>query len=194
MNVKIEPQSNVNVKIEPQSPTPPTPPTIRISPAPAPTVPVSSTLRRLGRRLGSHNSPGTQESTNRPRRVSKKPATLNYDVLGGMASTTTSTPVITDLQVHHVTNYFAAYFASYGSSYDQTATFEAEITPETLSCLASLDELSPHHFAQVFQAAKKKNPDILSYDEAMRDFSKLKDWLAAAMKEIAQLEEKECWI
>ena len=51
----------------------------------------------------------------------------------------------------------------------------------------------PHQFAQVFKAAKKKNPDILSYDEAMRDYKNLKNWLAAALKEIKQLEVKGVW-
>ena len=64
---------------------------------------------------------------------------------------------------------------------------------ETRNCFQKLDELKPHQFAQVFKAAKKKNPDILSYDEAMRDHKNLKDWLAAALKEIKQLEGKGVW-
>ena len=46
---------------------------------------------------------------------------------------------------------------------------------------------------QAFQAAKKKNPDTLSYDEAMRDTARLQEWLDASLKEIRQLEDKNCW-
>ena len=53
--------------------------------------------------------------------------------------------------------------------------------------------MSPHQFAQVFQAAKKKNPDILSYDKAMADKENLRAWLAAALKEIRQLESQGVW-
>ena len=35
-----------------------------------------------------------------------------------------------------------------------------------------------------------KNPDILSYNKAMQDYDNLKDWLAAALKEIKQLDGK----
>ena len=64
----------------------------------------------------------------------------------------------------------------------------------TIACLAKLDKLPPHQFAQVFKAAKKTNPDILSYNEAMRDYENVKDWLAAALKEIKYLENKKVWM
>ena len=46
----------------------------------------------------------------------------------------------------------------------------------------------------MFKAAKKKNPDILSYAKAMRNYDNLKDWLAVALKEIKQLEGKGVWV
>ena len=56
--------------------------------------------------------------------------------------------------------------------------------------LQKLDKPQPHQFAQVFKAAKKKNPDILSFNKAMCNYGNLKAWLAAALKEIKQLEGK----
>ena len=47
--------------------------------------------------------------------------------------------------------------------------------------------MTPFEFASVFQAAKKKTPGILSFEEAMRDYANVKDWLATALKEIVQL-------
>ena len=54
--------------------------------------------------------------------------------------------------------------------------------------------MTPAQFEYVFKAAKNKNPDILTYDETLRDLKHLKDWMEAALKEIKQLESKECWI
>lgn len=44
-----------------------------------------------------------------------------------------------------------------------------------------------------FASKKKKNPDILTYNEAMNDTENLPAWLAAALKEIIQLQAKYCW-
>ena len=71
---------------------------------------------------------------------------------------------------------------------------EVELDEETVVCLAKLDKLDPHQFAQVFKAAKGKNPDALSHEEAMADYKNLKDWLASAPKEIRQLESKGIWV
>ena len=51
----------------------------------------------------------------------------------------------------------------------------------------------PTDFAQAFQAANKKNPDTLSFDEAMLDTARLQEWFDASLKEIRQLEGKKCW-
>ena len=64
----------------------------------------------------------------------------------------------------------------------------------TIHSPARLDKLDPHQFAQVFKAAKGKNPDILSCEVAMADCANLKDWLASALKEIRQLKKKEVWV
>ena len=61
---------------------------------------------------------------------------------------------------------------------------------ETIACLTKLNELSPHQFAQAFKAAGEKNPDVPSHEEVQRDCKNLKEWLAAALKEIRQLERK----
>ena len=47
--------------------------------------------------------------------------------------------------------------------------------------------MTPYQFTQVFKAAAKRDPDTLSFDEAMIDLEHLKEWLAAAAKEIKQL-------
>ena len=41
---------------------------------------------------------------------------------------------------------------------------------------------------------KKSDPDLLSWDQAMRDYPNLKAWMEAIAKEINQLEEKGCWV
>ena len=70
---------------------------------------------------------------------------------------------------------------------------DVDLSTEAKACLKKLDELSPHQFEQVFKAAGKKNPGILSYKEVQRDYDNLKEWLAAALKEIRQLEKKNVW-
>ena len=41
---------------------------------------------------------------------------------------------------------------------------------------------------------KAKDPDLLTWDQAMRDYPNLKEWMATIAKEIRQLEEKQCWV
>ena len=94
-----------------------------------------------------------------------------------------------DLTLQHIANQCSVYFASYGIYCE----VDCALSKEAISCFQKLDELLPHQFAQVFKVAKKKNPDILSYDKAMRDYNNPKDWLAAALKEIKQLEGKGVW-
>ena len=94
-----------------------------------------------------------------------------------------------DLTLQHIANQCSVYLALYGINCE----VDCALSMETISCFQKLDELLPHQFAQVFKAAKNKNPDILSFDEAMRDYDNLKDWLAVALKEIKQLEGKGVW-
>ena len=70
---------------------------------------------------------------------------------------------------------------------------DCDLSKSTINCLQKLNELQPHQFAQMFKAAKKKNPDILSYDKAMHNYDNLKAWLAAALKESKELEGKGVW-
>ena len=98
----------------------------------------------------------------------------------------TKEPLVDDLTIEHIAHQCSVYFASYGK--------DCELSKSTVNCLQRLDKVQPHQFAQVFKAAKKKNPDILSYDKAMRDYNNLKDWFAATLKEIKQLEGKGVWI
>ena len=56
--------------------------------------------------------------------------------------------------------------------------------------MSKLDKMLPHHFAEIFKAGGKKNLDILSYKEVQNDIENIKEWLAAALKEIRQLENK----
>ena len=95
--------------------------------------------------------------------------------------------VISDVGMHHVSKFCSAYFASFDPNFEST---KIEVAPICLSYIAGLDKISPHQFAQVFKEAKKKNPDIISYDEAMLDYTNLKDWLTAALNEIQLTEEK----
>ena len=62
-----------------------------------------------------------------------------------------------------------------------------------MTCLTKLDELSPHQFAQAFEATGKKNPDILSDEKVQRDHGKSKEWPAEALKENRQLEKEGAW-
>ena len=96
---------------------------------------------------------------------------------------------ITQDMIEHIANHCRIYLALCGIGRER----EVDLDEEAIACLARLDELNPHQFAQVFKAAKGKNPDIPSYEEAMADYENSKDWLASALKEIRQLEKKGVW-
>jgi hypothetical protein len=69
-------------------------------------------------------------------------------------------------------------------------------TPSTnYGCLGSINELPVHHYIYSFLSAKKKNPDIFSFDEVMSepDPQRLAQWKASAVKEITELENKNVW-
>ena len=99
-------------------------------------------------------------------------------------------PLVDNLTAEHIANQCSVYLASFGME----CTMDANVSADIVSCLTKMDELPPHAFAQVFKAANKKNPDILSYDEVMRDYDNLQLWLASALKEIKQLEDKKVWV
>ena len=76
-----------------------------------------------------------------------------------------------DLTIQHIANHCSVFLSSYGIDCE----VKCALSVETINCFQKLDELKPHQFAQVFKAAKKKNPDILLYDKAMRDHKNLKE-------------------
>ena len=97
---------------------------------------------------------------------------MEYTTLGGLAEVLAFTAASqTDSNVSKVLSYFSA-----------------SNTPIT--------ELPPHVYHQAYShaATKNKDPDTLSFDEAMNDFANLDSWKNAAAKEIKQLESKGCWV
>lgn len=70
--------------------------------------------------------------------------------------------------------------------------------PEIVACYLSsrvpLDEFPAHVYNTAFSAKKNKDPDTLSFNEAMADTDNLEAWHQAAAKEVKQLEDKGCWI
>ena len=80
-------------------------------------------------------------------------------------------------------------FASQGVS----CKMETELSPSAMAHPAKLDHLSPHQCAQAFKAASEKNLNIPLHEEVQRDCNNLKEWLAAALKEMRQLERKGVW-
>ena len=98
----------------------------------------------------------------------------------------TEEPLVDYLIIQHIANQCSVYFASHGID----CKVDCNLSKSTVKCLQKLDKLQPHQFAQVFNSAKKKDPDILSYDKPMRNYGNFKDWLTAVLKE--KLKEKEC--
>ena len=84
------------------------------------------------------------------------------------------------MTIEHIADHCSMHFAAHGIDCE----IETELSTKTIACLTKLDKLSPHQFAQAFKAAGEKNPNILSHEEAQKDHKNLKEWLAAALKEI----------
>ena len=64
-------------------------------------------------------------------------------------------------------------------------------------CIADGEPLCKQHLAHGWihlANEKSRNPDILTWDQAMKDCPNLKGWLVAIAEEIRQLEEKNCWV
>ena len=119
-----------------------------------------------------------------------QPVRLNYNTKGGANLVELSEePPVDEMTIGHMANQCAAHFAAHRMDCE----LEADLSEDAIECLPKLDTMSPHQFAQVFQAAKKKNPDILSCREAMVDQADIKAWLEAALKEIRQLESQGAW-
>ena len=160
-----------------------------------------TTVEKRSNKFKQTDDNTTQESTSqRPKRKTRQPERLNYDTLGGnmvskdineeTTNIVSEEPLVDNLTIEHIANQCSVYLSSFGMECEMDADF----SPEIVACLTKLDELPPHAFAQVFKAANKKNPDILSYDEVLNDYDNLQSWLAAALKEIKQLEDKKVWV
>jgi hypothetical protein len=126
-------------------------------------------------------------SHQRPSRQRQQPNRLTYHVLGGLANTDSSSSSSSSnvSEVH-----FAASLSSWGS------TYQARVDPlhdTDLGCVGNLSELPVHLYNYCFLSAKKKNPDLFTYDEVMSDHRRLDEWKASALKEITQFEAKEVW-
>ena len=94
-----------------------------------------------------------------------------------------------DLAIKHLAKHCSVHFESCRID----CKIETELSTETIACPTKLNESSPHQFAQVFKAAGKTNPDILSHEEVHQDCDNIKKWSAAARKEIEQLKQKGTW-
>ena len=113
---------------------------------------------------------------------------MNCDKLGGLAECSEEN-IVDDLTIEHIVNHCSVCFALHGID----CKIETKPSTETIACLTKLDKLSPCHFAQALNAAGKKNLGILSHEEVQQDCKNLKEWSAAALKEIRQLEQKGVW-
>ena len=97
--------------------------------------------------------------------------------------------LVNDLTIQHTACHCSVFLAGHGMDCE----IDIELSKAMVQCVTKSEELQPHQFPQAFRAAKKTNPDILSHDQAVRDCNNLKDWSAAALKEIEQLESKGAW-
>ena len=126
-----------------------------------------------------HEAPPSLPTSETECSRSRKREVMNCNKLGGLAKCSEENPV-DDLTIEHIANQCCVCFASSRIACET----EAELSHETTACLTKLNKLSPHHFAQVFKATGKKNPDITLCEEVQRDHDNLKEWLVTALKEI----------
>ena len=158
------------------------------------TTPSSSAIAKPTQviRNSTTTLPKPNERRSRSGRTIKAREIMNYDRLGGIAEAANEIAAypVTDISRNHLSNLICAYHGSFGSL---VSTNETYIGDDSWAHLANLDEVTPRHFANVFKAGSKKDPDTLSYDKAMSDIENLEGWRYAAAKEINQLEDKGCW-
>ena len=153
------------------------------SPAPTP-----STQSRIKARPAALPTRQTRSRSGRPVRA---PDRLTYGHLGIAAESEINAYPVANITRAHLSNLICAYHGSFGSVVSKE---ETDISKDCWVHLAKLDEVTPKHFNVVFKAGSKKDPDTLSYDEAMNDTEFQVEWMAAAAKEIKQLEAKGCWV
>ena len=131
----------------------------------------------------------TKHSRSRgPQQNVKKHEITSCNKLGGLAECSEE-KLVDKLTTKHIANQCCICFASHRIDCEM----ETKSSSNTIACLAKLNKQSLHQFAQVFKAAGEKHPDILLHEEVQRDCNNLKEWLAAALKEIRRLEKKGVW-
>ena len=96
---------------------------------------------------------------------------------------------VDSLDKDHLSNLVCAYHGSFGSV---VTSDEVKAHYSDWKKFSNLDELRPDLFGQIFKAKANKDPNTLSYDEAMND-EHIIEWREAAAKEIKQLSDKKCW-
>ena len=111
---------------------------------------------------------------------------MNCDKLGGRPAKCSEETIVNHLTIKHIVNHCSVHFTLHRIDCE----IETKLSAKTVACLTKLNKPSPHQFAQVFKAAGKTNPDILSHKEVHQDCDNIKKWLAAARKETEQLEQK----
>ena len=133
------------------------------------------------KRIANFNNTGiglSEQPITRTKRTRRPPQNLNYGTLGG--------PMTRQNKAQRTTE------ANY------TAVGGMAQVPDIVACFASshipVNDLPPFVYHQAFSAKKNKDPDTLSFDEAMADTENIVSWHKAAAKEVNQLEEKGCWI
>ena len=132
-----------------------------------PVTPLSSSPVKTStelKHIGDHNNAGTTESRSPSKRASRRPTRLLYEQLGGLAE------------------------FPYIETFDVSQAF-LSVCQEPRN--VSSETFDP--FQAFLAAAKAKDPDNFTYNEAMNDTDHLESWRAAADKEIRQLESKGCW-
>ena len=136
------------------------------------------------KQLVTYNNPGTvNELPTRSKRQPKPRKLLNYKALGGMAEINGGTDLGgTDIG---------------GTNLKTELDEEWQLVGNPSMYLGEVEkplymQLSADGW--IYLAKKKSDPDLLTWDQAMRDFDNLSEWTASLAKEIKQLEDKGCWV
>ena len=135
-------------------------------------------------------------ANSQPKRESKKPKMMNCTKLGGPAEGTeehlkhiTDAAAVDDFTSDLIENQCSARVTGFGiPNKDENRSKES-----ASACFSKTDKMAPHQFAKMSKAGGKKSPDTLSCKEVQNDHKSTKAWLASALKEIRQLEDKGVW-
>ena len=104
----------------------------------------------------------TSEGQSGPSETCRLPELLSRDQGNNQMSTRLTgiaeEALVDQETIEHVANHCQTHFAAHGNKHK----LEVELDSKTTVCFAKLDESNPCQFAQVFKAAKGKNPGIPS--------------------------------